>query len=83
MSRPKRRKHEARRRSLAGPKPLPTHGAPSVVSFAAAAEYLGVHPSTLRRWIQSGRLTAEPGGAGGIRMEEIARVLALRGAEGS
>jgi hypothetical protein len=67
----KQRKHEARRRAQQGAKPLPTHSAPPVVSLAIAAGYLGIHSSTLRRWIQSGKVVPTEGG---IAMEEIARV---------
>jgi hypothetical protein len=68
----KQRKHEARRRAQQqGAKPLPTHSAPPVVSLANAAGYLGIHSSTLRRWIQSGKIVPTEGG---VAMDEIARV---------
>jgi hypothetical protein len=72
-------KHEARRRAqLQGPKPLPTHAAPTAVSLREAAGYLGIHTSTLRRWIGSGKLKAE---GLQIEMAEIARLRELMDAE--
>jgi hypothetical protein len=78
MTRAKPPKHEARRRAQRGAQPLPLDGAPSTVALAVAAGYLGIHTSTLRRWIASGRLK----GAGpGVEITEIARMRELMEAE--
>ena len=75
MTRSKPPKHEARRLAEKhGRKPLPTHGAPHSVSLTVAAGYLGVHTSTLHRWIKSGRLKAD---GGQVEMAEVARVREL------
>jgi excisionase family DNA binding protein len=78
MTRAKPPKHEARRRAQRGAQPLPPHGAPATVALAVAAGYLGIHTSTLRRWIASGRLK----GAGqGVEIAELVRIRELMEAE--
>ena len=69
-------KHEGRRRAQVGPPPLPgAYADTAKVSLSEAARYLGVHASTLRRWIGTGKLKTQPGDGGlMIEIQEIARV---------
>ena len=60
----------------------------STYRVAEAAEILGVSDDTLRRWIDAGRLAAEPDESGRIRVEgrrlaDLARSLADAGFEGA
>lgn len=46
-----------------------TAGLPARPTIKAAAEYLGVDPKTIRRWISQGRLTAYRVGPRLIRID--------------
>ena len=97
--RPSRLKHESRRRLQQAPWPLPAaQSAPAMVSLLDAAHYLGIHASTLRRWIRNGKIKAVPRVTEGVHqavgvaksddapvvveMKEIMRVLGTDGGGG-
>jgi len=75
----------AGRRPAQGQWPLPpAESAPAAVSISDAAHYLGVHLSTLKRWMANGRIAAEPAEKPAtIAMTEVIRLRELLQAERS
>jgi molybdopterin-binding protein len=64
------------------------HGRVGTYRVAEAAEILGVSDDTVRRWIDAGRLSAEPGHGGrtvvqGAQLAALARSLADTDVEGT
>ena len=55
--------------SPAPSRPLPPARRPQLATINDAAQYVGVHPKTLRRWIAQGRLKAYAAGPRLIRVD--------------